>query len=66
MLKREENIVFVAFPLKGLTIKRCAVALLALLSGMGSFDIFSSASASPIGYLVKSAPDASAKNSLPG
>ena len=44
--------------------KRWAVALLATVNGVGSAEIFSRAAASPSGYLVKSAPEASAKNSL--
>src|SRR4029078_13188852 len=52
------------WPLNGLTIKRWAVALVAVLRGLGSLEIFSSALARPSGYLVRSAPEASAKNSL--
>ena len=51
-------------PLNGLTMNRCAVALLACCIGRGSLDIFSRALASPSGYRVRSAPDASARNSL--
>ena len=52
------------FPLKGLAIYICAVALLATLKGVVSFEIFSKALASPSGYRVNNAPSASARNSL--
>ena len=40
------------------------MAVLAFLIGICASDIFSSAEARPSGYLVRSAPEASAKNSL--
>src|SRR5688572_19898877 len=43
--------------------KRCAVALLAVRIGTDEDDIFFSAEARPSGYLVRSAPEASARNS---
>ena len=59
MENKEEN----DLPLKGFEIKRCAVAALAPATGSADFDIFSSARASPSGYLVSKAPDASARSS---
>ena len=64
MLKRLVNQPENPFPLKGLTIKRWAVALVAVFNGLGSEEIFSRALARPSGYLVRSAPEASAKYSL--
>src|SRR6266496_1059180 len=36
--KRPENQFLISFPLNGLTIKRCAVAFVAFLRGLGSFE----------------------------
>jgi len=62
--KSEVNHCFVSLPLNGLTINKCAVALLADFKVCGSLANFSNALANPSGYLVKRAPEASAKNSL--
>src|SRR3989344_3331523 len=50
-------------PLSGEEMYKWAVALLILLSGIWLLEIFSKAEASPSGYLVKRAPEASARNS---
>ncbi len=65
VLKRFANInlALLSF-LKGLLINRWAVELDAFLRTFLSAAIFSKARAKPSGYLVMSAPDASAKNSL--
>src|SRR3989338_10290730 len=63
VLKRPANQLPDIFPLKGLAIYKCAVALFATSSGSLSLPIFSRAAANPSGYLVKRAPEASAKNS---
>ena len=64
MLNRFVNQCPDVLDLNGLEMYKCAVALFAASRSSLSFAIFCKAEAKPSGYLVKRAPDASAKNSL--